>query len=513
MGTATLEVAAPAYAVAWRPHDGPQTALLACPLKDVLYGGARGGGKSAGLLMDFAAHAQKYGRHARGILFRRTYPELEELERQADGFFAPLGWIWKAQPRTWEAPNGATLRLRYLDKDTDAAGYQGHEYTWQGFDECGNWPSAKGMDTLAATLRSPHGVPCVRRLTANPGGPGHLWLKKRYVDPAQPFTPFTNEVGFRSVYIPATLDDNPDLPADYETTIKAATFGNDALWQAWRFGSWDVIAGAAFAEWNREVHTMKPRAVPGHWPRVVGLDWGYRKGAAHLVACGPEDELEVLAEAVLERMNADDAGAYCASVFAPLGPVQMIVASPDMWTETGAGVSLAQNFAQGWQSVTEKPCPITEGDQSPGQRRIKKMLMHEALAWENVRDADGRVERWAMPRLRIHTTCTYLITSLPSLPVDPDKPEDDIDTTADDHGYDDIGFVLAAKPSKRKPLPEALPSVKVSSEIRADAFDVKSGRITRPKSTADQLREQHPRGFETRVKAPRHRMATKLEES
>jgi hypothetical protein len=80
---------------------------------DVFYGGARGGGKSAGLLMDFAGHAHRYGAKARGILFRRSYPEFEELERQARDFYGVLGWKWTAQGKTWEAPNGATLRLLF----------------------------------------------------------------------------------------------------------------------------------------------------------------------------------------------------------------------------------------------------------------------------------------------------------------------------------------------------------------------------------------------------------------
>lgn len=458
---ATAEAVAPHGAtrrqeVVWRPHQGPQALFLSCPIKDVLYGGARGGGKSAALLMDFAAHAQRHGKHAHGILFRRTYPEFEELERQAEEFYAPLGWSWKGSPhRTWYAPNGATLVLRYLERDADADGYQGHSYTWHGFDEAGNWSSSSGIDRLAATLRSANGVPCVRRLTANPGGPGHAWLKRRYVDVAEPYQAFTSEIGWRSVFIPATIEDNPRLGSDYEQTIKAATFGNEALWQAWRYGSWDVVAGAAFPEWNPLVHVMKAHEIPAHWEIVAGLDWGYRKGAAILMACGPEGQLEVVDAIAVERKTGDEAGRMLAARWGAFRLPVWIAASPDMETSTGTGVTIAEEFRRGWQAVAGASCPLVAGTQQTGSRRTKKLLVHQVLRWTDERDAAGKLQPWALPLLRVHAGCRELIETLPSLPVSPDKPEDDIDTTADDHAYDALGFVLAMRP----PKPEALPTM------------------------------------------------------
>lgn len=125
--------------VIWRPQPGPQTALLACPVEDVFYGGARGGGKTDGLLGDWLAHAGRYGAGARGIFFRRSYPELEEVERRARELFTPLGAREIAQKHTWFFTNGASLKMRYLERDKDAGKYQGHAYTWMAFDELTNW--------------------------------------------------------------------------------------------------------------------------------------------------------------------------------------------------------------------------------------------------------------------------------------------------------------------------------------------------------------------------------------
>lgn len=265
----------------WRPQRGPQEALLACPIPDVFYGGARGSGKSDALLGDFAAHAGRHASAARGILFRRTYPEIEEIERRSREIYSPLRAVYNAGTRTWLFPDGATLKLRHLDRDEHADEYQGHQYTWMGFDELQSWPSSAPIDRLWATLRSPHGVPCLRRSTGNPGGPGHQWVRRRYVDPAIPGTPFsyrpqpTVALEIQAVFIPARLEDNPALiQRDPQYEGRLAAVGNAELYRAWRFGDWNVIAGAAL-ELNAAVHLVPPVEVPPHWIWFGAFDWGY----------------------------------------------------------------------------------------------------------------------------------------------------------------------------------------------------------------------------------------------
>src|SRR6185436_19567987 len=103
------------------PQAGPQEALLSCPIEDIGFGGARGGGKTNGMLGDFLSHADEYSKFARGLFLRRTYGELEEVIRQADLLFLPLGWKKKGGIRpTYTAPSGATLKLRAIRRDSDA---------------------------------------------------------------------------------------------------------------------------------------------------------------------------------------------------------------------------------------------------------------------------------------------------------------------------------------------------------------------------------------------------------
>lgn len=429
--------------VAWRPNAGPQTLLVTCPVQDVFYGGARGGGKSAGLLMDFAVHAHKYGKYALGLVVRQSYPEFEELERQAMEFYGPLGWRWTESKRLWKAPNGAALKLRYLETVQDVTAYQGHSYTWVGVDEAGNWPKPDAIDLLTATLRSAHGVPCVFRMTGNPGGVGHVWIRNRYIKPSPPGVPFVSETGRKSVFIPSKLDDNPYLlNSGYETQIRAATFGNEALWKAWRDGDWDVIAGAAFPSWNRAKHTMPDRPHHPPWTMVAGLDWGYAKGAAVLGAF-TNGRLEIVDAVELKRLTARDAGQMLGKRWEQVN-LKWLAYSPDMDAQSGVGISLFDEFAAGWAAARGKMPPMMAGLQRQGSRYAKFVLTQQALAWDD--KTDPYLKMWEQG-------AHYLIETVPALPVDPKDPND-VDTDADDHGYDALGFILAVlKPPIKDPTP------------------------------------------------------------
>jgi hypothetical protein len=186
---------------------GPQIDLISCPIEDVFYGGARGGMKSYGIILDFVAHADQYGRAARGIIFRRSYDELVEIERICHEVLGGV-WRWKASGRTWTSPKGATLKLRYLDRDEDAARYQGHQHTRVYVDEAGAFANPRPIDLLFGTLRSPEGVPVGRRLTGNPGGPGHCLPPETDVLTRTGWCPIADVLVGQDV---ATLDDDEVL--------------------------------------------------------------------------------------------------------------------------------------------------------------------------------------------------------------------------------------------------------------------------------------------------------------
>jgi predicted phage terminase large subunit-like protein len=251
--------------IAWTPQPGPQTALVTCPVEDVLFGGARGGGKTDGGIGDWFAHWGKYKAKARGMIVRRSYDELDEIKARLEELMPMTGATWRASKSTWVMPGGnsagGALKLRYLAKDTDADRYQGHSYTWLLIDEAGNFPTPTPIDKLRATLRSKYGTPTKMRLTGNPGGPGQGWLHERYIKPALPMVPHTDPTtGTQRVFIPSKLGDNRILTANdptYVTRLRAS--GPAWLVQAWLEGDWNAApeGGIIKSAWFRR-YTVPP---------------------------------------------------------------------------------------------------------------------------------------------------------------------------------------------------------------------------------------------------------------
>jgi hypothetical protein len=123
------ETAAAEYTIGWEPQKGPQTALLACPVFEVFFGGARGGGKTDGMLGEWASHAALHGKSAVGLMIRRERVKLLETIERSRHLYGPLGARYNDQDKMWRWPNGARLRFAYLERDADADAYQGHSYT------------------------------------------------------------------------------------------------------------------------------------------------------------------------------------------------------------------------------------------------------------------------------------------------------------------------------------------------------------------------------------------------
>ena len=192
--------------ITWRPQLGPRAIAIDAryAIDELFLGGGRGGGKSDYLLGDFLADVHQ-GANWQGVLFRRTYPELDELIRRSHVIYR--GAEYKVGKHEWRFPSGATLKFRHIDSVHDAAHYQGHAYQWIGWDELTNWPTLQPYDLLKATLRSAHNVKGMRvRATGNPGGPGHTPVKQRFVDVAEPMTPYVDPMtGMSRVYVPARI--------------------------------------------------------------------------------------------------------------------------------------------------------------------------------------------------------------------------------------------------------------------------------------------------------------------
>ena len=187
---------------------------------------------------------------------------------------------------------GARLRFVYLERDADAENYQGHNYTRVYIEEVTNFPAPGPINKLRATLRGSSGVPVGLRLTGNPGGPGHNWVKARYIDPNPRGFQVIEErdvvelsdgtevsVALERVFIPSKIRDNPRL-LDTQPTylLQLKQTGSEALVRAWLDGDWDMIQGAYFDDFSPDRHVYSSSIIlPAHWTRFRAVDWGSAK--------------------------------------------------------------------------------------------------------------------------------------------------------------------------------------------------------------------------------------------
>lgn len=445
--------------IIWRPQPGPQQALVKCPIFEVFYGGARGGGKTDSMIGgDWPAHAQRYGKHAKGIFFRRELPQLEAAIERSKELYIPLGASWHEQKKTWTFPNGAKLKFRPLERDSDAEKYQGHDYTRVYFEELTNYPDAKPVMKIKATLRSGAGVPVGFRATGNPGGPGHNWVKERYIDPApNGFNVIKDDRGLKRVYIPAKVTDNKILTTNDPHYIdRLHQSGSEQLVKAWIDGDWNIVDGAFFDCWA-QTNIIEPFKIPDDWLRFRSFDWGsakpfsvgwwavvsdhpiYPRGALiryrewygkKSANVGLKMTAEEVAEGIKEREKGDKIGYG--------------VADPAIFAEDG-GPSIKERHAKCavyWKAADNK--------RVAGRGRIG--------GWDQMRDRLKGEE--GKPMLYTFKTCYDSIRTIPSLQHDPNKPED-LDTNAEDHAADEWRYACMSRPWIRA----------ISSEVKSNPRD------------------------------------------
>ena len=420
--------------ILWEPQPKQQLAL-SCPAFELFYGGAAGGGKSDFLLMDFLAGCNE-GRGAwRGILFRRTYKELEELIIRAKELYTPLGAHYHKTENVFTFPTGSFLRLRYLERDDDVGSYQGHQYTWVGFDELGNYATDYCYLYMISRLRSAAGLKCYMRATGNPGGVGHSWIKMRFIDGKKPNTIYTDEMGRTRCFIPSLLDDNRILMKNDPEYEKNLTLLPRYLYEALRYGNWDIVAGAAFEEFRREEHVIKPFALEsGQWFKFCAMDWGYAKPFSigwwavnsegrmiryrELYGCEKGEANKGVKKSASEVAKE----AYALSV---AEGVTVMVADPAVWSKTDKEASIAEKFeAAGWKMI-----------KANNERINGKMQLHQLL---KTKGEDGK------PMLLVFDTCFDFIRTIPLLLPSKAHPED-IDTTMEDHIYDETRYAIMSE--------------------------------------------------------------------
>lgn len=443
--------------VIFEPNPGPQTDFLAAVEREVLYGGSAGGGKSYGLLADPA----RYFAHPafNGLLLRRTNDELRELVWKSQELYPKMypGAKWQEKKSQWVFPSGAKFWMTYLERDQDVLRYQGQAFSYIAFDELTQHATPFAWDYMRSRLRTTApDLPIFMRATTNPGGPGHGWVKKMFIDPAPANVAFgatdidtgatlaypeghaqAGKLLFKRRFIPANLHDNPYLVegGQYEANLLSLP---EMQRRQLLEGDWNVADGAAFSEFKQSVHVVEPYEIPKDWRRFRSCDYGYSSySAVHWFAIDPSYETLIvyrelyvskhtgrdLARAVLEAERGDN--------------ISYGVLDSSCWHNRGQlGPSIAEEMiAMG--------CRWRPSDRTAGARIAGKNRFHEVMKVDPITGVPGMV---------FFNTCRQIIADLPVIPSDP-KGTDDIDPRyASDHAYDSVRYGVMSRPRAFSPF-------------------------------------------------------------
>lgn len=377
-----------------------QQEFFASRARFTAYGGARGGGKSWALRRKLVAMCLRYpGLHA--LLVRRSIGELRA--NHVFPFLREYGALitYSAGNMTLTFANGSRIDLGYCADDGDALRYQGQEYDVIAIDEATQLGEYH-FSVFKACLRGTRPVPRRMYLTCNPGGVGHAWVKRLFVD--RKFRRGENPEDY--AFIPASVYDNETLLRSDPDYVRSLESLPERLRDAWLYGRWDVFEGQFFPEFDTAVHVCSEGDIPADCQYFAALDYGFDMLAALLVGVSAEGRWYVVREFCAPNLTLTEAAAKVSALCRGVD-AEFAVASPDLWNRRQDS---GRSGFELMQAISGMP-PMLPADHRriPGWR-----VLHEYLAHTDE----------TPPRLQICRCCTELIRCLPGLLCDKDRPED-----------------------------------------------------------------------------------------
>lgn len=431
-------------ALRWKPNPGKQERALRIPdnVFEVLYGGARGGGKTdAGIYWMIKPIEQLEWRptithpHFRGLVLRRSAKDLNDWLDRAERVYKAYGARLIKHPQTYFVfPSGAKIVVGHLK---DVAAYQGHEYQRILIEELTQIAHEDTYTKLIGSCRST--IPEIKPqifMTTNPGGKGHGWVRRRFVSAAPWDSFFLNMATNRwAIFIPSRVEDNPKLmSADpgYVQWLDGIKTTNEKLYRMWREGEWDAFDGQVFTEWKYQKHVFdKFWFKLADCERITGFDWGWRDPASmHWIARAPANEFGVehifIYREVYRGETTPKQWGQLMGRIQKIDPVRYMVLPHDCFSTRPDSNTIA-NIMQ-----TSSKIPIKSAENLKHGAKLNRIsLMHDLLA----ESPDG------YPYLMIHSSCKNLIRTLPELVYDETVVEE-IDSEAEDHAFDSSTYGL-----------------------------------------------------------------------
>ena len=418
--------------IVWRPQPR-QAEFMRRPEPEALYGGAAGGGKSDALVIE--ALRQVHIPHYRGLILRKTYPQLSDLVDKSMAYYkrAFPAAQYNATSHVWVFPSGAKIYFGSMQYTKDRTNYQGKAFDFIGFDELTHFEWEEYSYMMSRNRPTGPGTRVYLRATTNPGGVGHGWVKARFITPAPPGTPIVEQFPVRMpdgtekvlerarVFIPSSVFDNPALLENDPDYLASLASLPEAEKQALLYGSWDSFSGQVFTEWRNDpghyqdqrwTHVIAPFAIPRHWKIYRGYDFGFSKPFSvgwyaadeegrlyrikELYGCTgrPNEGLRIDPVEQARRIREAEQNDPMLKGRTILG-----VADPAIFDES-RGESIAAMMERGPHFLHWAP-----GDHT---RLAGKMQFHYRLAF----DGEGR------PMFQVFSTCRHFIRTLPNLVYD-----------------------------------------------------------------------------------------------
>jgi len=453
----------------WEPQER-QKVFLSRGEDEVLFGGSAGGGKSDALVAE--ALRQVNIPHYKGIIFRRTYKQLEELIAKTQRIYKPAFPMAKynSSSHTWNFPSGAKILLRNLEHEDTKYDYQGHQYQYIAFDELTHFTYTQYEYLKSRNRPDGPGVECYIRASANPGGVGHGWVKERFITAGTPMQTIWEDVQWvepdgtiknarmSRLFVPSSVWDNQKLLENDPMYLAKLASLPEAEKRALLYGDWDTFSGQVFVEWKNDhkhyadrkwTHVIDPFDIPKHWPIWCGLDWGYsRPFSVHWYAIGDEREMYGIRELygctgepntgvkqeptyvaqMIRQIEAEDPNLKDRKI--------LRVGDPAIWASQGT---------ESIGALMERERVFFE--KGNHDRINGKMQCHHRLAFD---------ER-GFPMFQVFSTCKHFIRTVPNLVYDETNVED-IDTDGEDHIYDEWRYVCMENPIaariKQIPMPK-----------------------------------------------------------
>ena len=428
--------------------------------KILLYGGAKGGGKSYFVRAKEISRRLKYPGTV-GAIFRRTYPEL--LANHIRKFWVeyPFAKDWyKASEKCIYYPNGSITVFSYLARTDDVYHYQGVEFDDITIDEA-TQHEEEVFKILKTSLRNDPKVIAANPdykpaflLTGNPGGVGHAWVKRLFID--RKFNPAEDPRDYD--YIPAKIYDNQKFLSVNPQYLQDLKDLPPDLMKAYLEGDWNIFIGQFFSDWRDDIHIIDPIVVDPQWPKIFAVDWGY---SPHPFSIGwYTKDWNGTVYKYREKTGNETPPADLGKIIGELSKedksIKFGVGDTAMW---------AQNPFQNKESVyTDKSI----ADQINAMLSKYNLHMFQAnkdritgwtelrslLKWEGDIDKTGKRIFTRQPKLYIFKTCEETISCYPNMIHSELKPEDmqkiDGDDTVDTDRYAVMAIKEGIKPVEKK---------------------------------------------------------------